>query len=239
MSELQSRLRVLIVDDEADIRGLVALNLHQAGFGTLEAGSAEEALNLLNQQHFDLLVLDMLLPNMSGFELCAHLKSRPHTAALPIIVISALGAENERLRALNLGAEDYLPKPFSVRELVARVRAVLRRVHGHQKAESLVCGDLQFDLIRYRLSVRGKPVQVSRNEFRLLKHLAINSSRAYSRQQLLDYLWGEGTKLGHGNIDVHIHRLRHKIEPDPANPTYLHTIWGVGYRFSSEKENRS
>jgi DNA-binding response OmpR family regulator len=228
--------RILVVDDEPDIRSLVISNLRQAGFDTLEAGSAEAALEVIQRQRIDLMVLDILLPQMSGFELCGHIKSRPQTAELPIIVISALGAESERLRALNLGAEDYLPKPFSVRELVARVRVVLRRAGVPQKEDTMVCGDLHFDLVRYRLTVKGKQVQVSRNEFRLLKYLASNPTRVYSRQQLLDYLWGEGNKLGYGNIDVHIHRLRHKIEPDPAKPTYLHTIWGVGYRFSTGKE---
>jgi two-component system phosphate regulon response regulator PhoB len=235
----ESQKRILVVDDERDITNMVSMNLRQSGFDTLETGTAEEALEILHRQNIDLLILDILLPQMNGFELCEQLKASPRTAALPIIVISALGAESERLRALNLGVEDYLPKPFSVRELVARVRTVLRRVNGHPKAEALVCGDLQFDLVRYRLTVKGKPVPVSRNEFRLLKHLASNPSRVYSRQELLDYLWGEGNKLGFGNIDVHIHRLRHKIEPNPGKPTYLHTIWGVGYRFADEEETRT
>jgi len=232
---LQPRKRVLVVDDERDITSAVALNLRQSGFEALETGTAEEALDILQQQKIDLLILDLLLPQMSGFELCEYLKSRPSTATVPIIVISALSAENERLRALNLGAEDYLSKPFSVRELVARVRAVLRRVNGHQKAEALASGDLQFDLVRYRLTVKGRRVRVSRNEFRLLKYLASNPNRTYSRQDLLDYLWGKGNKLGNGNIDVHIHRLRQKIEPDPGKPIYLHTVWGVGYRFAAEE----
>ena len=229
--------RILVVDDERDITSVVALNLRQSGFEVFESGSAEEALNILQQKKIDLLILDVLLPQMNGFELCEHLKTSPVASSVPIIFISALGAERERLRALNLGAEDYVPKPFSVRELVARVRAVLRRVNGSQKIDTLVCGDLKFDLVRYRLAVKDKPVQVSRNEFRLLKYLAGNPNRVFSRQELLDYLWGKGNKLGYGNIDVHIHRLRQKIEPDPANPIYLHTIWGVGYRFSVEKEN--
>ncbi len=226
------RQRVLVVDDERDITNLVALNLRQSGFEALETATAEEALNILQRQKIDLLILDLLLPHMSGFELCEYLKSKPGTAAVPIIIISALTAENERLRALNLGVEDYLPKPFSVRELVARVRTVLRRVNGSQKMETMACGDLYFDLVRYRLMVKGKTVRVSRNEFRLLKYLASNPGRTFSRQELLNYLWGKGSKLGFGNIDVHIHRLRHKIEPDPAEPIYLRTVWGVGYRFA-------
>lgn len=234
---IKAAKRVLVVDDERDITSLVALNLRQSGFEVYESSSAEDALNILQQRKIDLLILDVLLPQMNGFELCEHLKSSPVASSVPIIFISALGAERERLRALNLGAEDYVSKPFSVRELVARVRTVLRRVNGSQKVDTLVCGELKFDLVRYRLAVKDQPVQVSRNEFRLLKYLASNPNRVFSRQELLDYLWGKGSKLGYGNIDVHIHRLRQKIKPDHTNPTYLHTNWGVGYRFSVEKES--
>lgn len=226
-----------MVDDEHDIASLVAVNLRQSGYESVDAASAEEALKIIQHQKIDLLVLDLLLPRMSGFELCAHLKSKPATAGIPIIVISALNAESDRLRALNMGAEDYLAKPFSVRELVARVRAVLRRVNGHLENETMVCGDLHFDLLRDRLIIHGQPVSLSRNEFRLLKYLAANAGHVFTRDELLDFLWGRGSKLGSGNIDVHIHRLRRKLETDPGRPVYLHTVWGVGYRFGAAEND--
>ena len=228
---------VLVVDDEADLVELVSYNLKKEGFSVDSASDGEEALLKIRKKKYDLLILDLMLPGLQGMELCRILRNDPKTAVLPIIMLTAKGEEVDKVLGLEMGADDYVTKPFSPRELVARVKAVLRRSPGERPSGEgmLKMGGLEIDRERYVVSIKGKPVKLSATEFKLLLYLVERKGKVFSREQLLDAVWSDEAFVEPRTVDVHVRRLRSQIEDDPANPRYIKTLRGIGY-FFSEKE---
>jgi len=221
---------VLVVDDEPIIRDVVVRYLEQEGFRTLQAGDGETARGLLEQETPSLVVLDLMLPGTDGLTLCRWIRSR---SDLPVIMVTALGEETDRIAGLELGADDYVSKPFSPRELVARVKAVLRRTSPNAaKAELIETGDLVIDSGRREARKAGEVLRLTSLEFDLLWFLISHPNRVFSRGQLMSRVWGYTSALDTGTVTVHIRRLRAKIEDDPSRPRHLETVWGAGYRFS-------
>ena len=229
--------KILVVDDEADLVELVSYNLHKEGFTIDSASNGEDALSKVRKKTYDLLILDLMLPGIQGMELCRILRNDPKTARLPIIMLTAKGEELDKVLGLEMGADDYITKPFSPRELVARVKAVLRRFSGerHSGEGMLKMGGLEIDRERYVVSIKGKPIKLSATEFKLLLFLMERKGKVFSREQLLDAVWSDESFVEPRTVDVHIRRLRSQIEDDPANPRYIKTLRGIGYSFS-EKE---
>jgi len=227
---------VLVVDDEKDLVELASYNLRKEGFSVDSAADGEEALSKIRKKNYDLLVLDLMLPGLQGMELCRILRNDPGTARLPIIMLTAKGEEVDKVIGLEMGADDYMTKPFSPRELVARVKAVLRRAPQERPSGegTLKTGELEIDRERYAVLVRGEPVKLSATEFRLLLYLAERKGKVFSREQLLDAVWRDEAFVEPRTVDVHIRRLRSQIEEDPANPKYVKTLRGVGYFFSEK-----
>ena len=221
---------VLVVDDEPIIRDVVVRYLEQEGFRTLQAGDGETARGLLERETPSLVVLDLMLPGTDGLTLCRWIRSR---SDLPVIMVTALGEETDRIAGLELGADDYVSKPFSPRELVARVKAVLRRTSANAaKAELIETGDLVVDSGRREARKAGQLLRLTSLEFDLLWFLISHPNRVFSRGQLMSRVWGYTSALDTGTVTVHIRRLRAKIEDDPSRPRHLETVWGAGYRFS-------
>lgn len=225
--------KVLVVDDEKDLVELLDYNLKKDGYLVLTAGDGAEALRLVGSEAPDLVVLDIMLPGMQGLEVLKAIRKRPDTQGIPVILLTAKSEELDRVLGLELGADDYVTKPFSPRELVARVKAVLRRVSSARTAgpKSIVAGRLRIDLARHKVSVGDEPVLLSITEFKLLKYLAENRGRVISRESLLDNVWGHDAFVEPRTVDVHVRRLRAKIEEDPDRPVYIKTVRGVGYEF--------
>jgi two-component system response regulator ResD len=220
---------VLVVDDEPIVRDVVVRYLRRAGFDTLEAGDGAAARTLIELSPPELVVLDLMLPGTDGLTLCRWIRARGN---LPVIMLTARGDETDRIIGLELGADDYVTKPFSPRELAARVRTVLRRsTPVAARGERLSFGDLELHADTREVRVRGGTLRLTAKEFDLLYFLASNPSRVFSRDQLMHRVWGYEAALDTGTVTVHIRRLRAKIERDPTNPRHLETIWGVGYRF--------
>ena len=223
---------ILVVDDEADLVELVSYNLKKEGFSVDSALDGETALAKIKKDRYDLVVLDLMLPGIQGMELCRILRNDPKTEALPIIMLTAKGEEVDKILGLELGADDYITKPFSPRELVARVKAVLRRSMEKPTPERMLkVGDLVIDTERYTVSVKGKPIKLSATEFKLLLFLAARKGKVFNREQLLDAIWSEEAFVEPRTVDVHIRRLRAQIEEDPAHPMYIKTLRGIGYFF--------
>ncbi len=221
---------VLVVDDEPIVRDVVARYLDQAGYRTLVAADGDTARALLEREAPSLVVLDLMLPGTDGLALCRWIRAR---SDVPVIMVTALGEESDRLTGLELGADDYLCKPFSPRELVARVRAVLRRsTPSAAKAERIEVGELAIDAGRREARRNGEALKLTATEFDLLWFLASHPNRVFTRSELMDRVWGYTAALDTGTVTVHIRRLRAKIEADPSQPRHLETVWGVGYRFS-------
>ncbi len=221
---------VLVVDDEPIVRDVVVRYLEQEGYRTLQAGDGDAARALLEQEEPSLIVLDLMLPGTDGLSLCRWIRGR---SQLPVIMVTALGEEADRLTGLEFGADDYLTKPFSPRELVARIKAVLRRSSDSEaKAERIVVDDLVIDSARREVTRRGLPLQLTALEFDLLWFFAGHPNRLFTRRQLMDEVWGYRSALDTGTVTVHIRRLRSKIEDDPSRPRHLETVWGSGYRFT-------
>lgn len=222
-----------MIDDEADIVDLVSYNLRKEGFFVDSAPDGESALTRLKKNKYDLLILDLMLPGVQGLEICRILRNDPKTSRVPIIMLTAKGEEVDRVLGLEMGADDYMTKPFSPRELVARVKAVLRRSSEHTAdVKVLKIGDLEIDTERYTVSARGETVRLSATEFKLLLFLAERKGRVFSRDQLLDAVWRDEAFVEPRTVDVHIRRLRSNIEADPANPVYIKTLRGIGYFFN-------
>jgi DNA-binding response OmpR family regulator len=221
---------ILIVEDEPSIAEVVNLYLRRAGFQTLRAADGTSALEILNQSTPDLVILDVMLPQVDGFALTRWIRDRGDT---PIIIVSSRREESDRIAGLELGADDYVVKPFSPQELVSRVRAVLRRVHkGETEAVApLKFGDLTIEPDTMLVSVRGRQISLTAKEFELLHHFARHPRHVFSRDQLLQAVWGGSEFIDPSTVTVHIRRLREKIETDPSEPQRLVTVWGVGYRF--------
>jgi phosphate regulon transcriptional regulator PhoB len=226
--------KVLVVDDEADLVELVSYNLKKEGYLVDSAYDGESALKKIRKDGFNLLILDLMLPGIQGMELCRILRSDPKTSSLPIIMLTAKVDEVDKVLGLEMGADDYITKPFSPRELIARVKAVLRR-SGEKIFKELVLkiGGLEIDRERYALSIKGKPVKLSATEFKLLLFLAERRGKVFSRDQLLDAVWKDEAFVEPRTVDVHIRRLRAQIEEDPSNPKYIKTMRGIGYFFDA------
>jgi two-component system alkaline phosphatase synthesis response regulator PhoP len=223
-----------MVDDEKDIVDLVAYNLEKEGYETLQALDGEKALQLVRTKTPDLVVLDLMLPGIQGLEVCKRIRKDPETASIPIIMLTAKGAEIDKIVGLEVGADDYITKPFSVKELLARIKAVLRRSEARRaagQAEAFEFKGLHIDFKSYEVTVDGKRVDLSPTEFRLLKFLSRNPGRVYSREQILDRVWGDEAFVGPRTVDVHIRRLRSRIEHDESSPDYIVTVRGAGYKF--------
>ncbi len=220
---------VLVVDDEPVVREVVARYLRRDGYETLEAADGDEARALIETRRPSLVVLDVMLPGTDGLELCRWIRAG---SDLPVILLTARGDEADRIVGLELGADDYVTKPFSPRELAARVRSVLRRTTAPQpRADRLVFDGVALDGASREVVRDGVPVALTAKEFDLLWFLASHPRQVFSRDQLMDRVWGYSAALDTGTITVHVRRLREKVEADPARPAHLRTVWGVGYRF--------
>jgi two-component system, OmpR family, response regulator ResD len=221
---------VLVVDDEPIVREVVVRYLEREGYKTLEAGDGDLARRLVEQHSPSLVVLDLMLPGIDGLELCRWIRGR---SELPIIMLTARGEEADRIVGLELGADDYVTKPFSPRELATRVRTVLRRSTPEAKrAERLAFGDLVIDARTREVTKATAELRLTVKEFDLLWFFASHPRQVFSRDQLMDRVWGYEAALDTGTVTVHVRRVREKIEDDPAHPRVLQTVWGVGYRFS-------
>ena len=229
--------KILVVEDEPDISKLVSYNLAQERFKVLTAEDGEQALKVIQREKPNLVVLDLMLPGLSGMEVCKILRDRPETAKLPILMLTAKASETDRVVGLEMGADDYLAKPFSPREMVARVRAILRRANNAAHAEAPPAydrGGLKIDFTTYEVFVRGRTVKLTLKEFELLRFLVQNPNRVLSRDQLLDRVWGGETFVTPRTVDVHIRRLRKAIEKDDSKPKWILTLRGVGYKFDEK-----
>ncbi len=228
--------KILVVDDEPSIREVVGLYLRKDGHTVIPAADGEEALELYRETHPDLVVLDLMLPKVSGVEVCRKIQSERR---VPLIMLTSKSEEEDRIVGLGLGADDYVVKPFSPRELAARVEAVLRRTTeshaGAADGETLVAGGLRIDPNTREVTVQDDVVTLTAREFDLLYHLASHPRRVFSRDQLMEVLWGYAFSVETSTVTVHIRRLREKIEEDPSRPRYLQTVWGVGYKFDDER----
>jgi phosphate regulon transcriptional regulator PhoB len=225
---------ILIVEDEQDIADLVKYNLEKAGLTARIIGNGKQALDLIVREHPDLIVLDLMLPGMDGLDLCRRLRADSATQAIPIIMLTAKSEEVDRILGLEMGADDYLPKPFSPRELVARVKAILRRA-GAPTAPSeapIAVGSLRLDPVRHEVTKQDAPLALSAMEFRLLEFFLRHRGRVFTRTQLLDQVWGQDRFVEPRTVDVHVRRLREKVEDDPHQPTLILTVRGMGYRCS-------
>lgn len=228
---------ILVVEDEPDIRKLVHYHLTQEHFQVLESEDGEKALKLIQKQRPDLVILDLMLPGLTGLEVCQQVRAQPETARLPILMLTAKAGEADRVVGLELGADDYLAKPFSPREMVARVRALLRRSAapaGSDGAPAYHRGSLTINFSTYDVSVGGKPIKLTLKEFELLRFLVQNPNRVLNRDQLLDRVWGGDTFVTPRTVDVHIRRLRKALEKDDSNPKWILTLRGVGYKFDEQ-----
>jgi len=234
---MASAQKILVIEDEPDIRKLVQYNLTQEHFNVVEAEDGEQALSLLQREKPNLVILDLMLPGLSGLELCKLLRQRSDTSRLPILMLTAKAGETDRIVGLEMGADDYLAKPFSPREMVARVRAILRRAESKPASETAVSyekGPLKIDFSTYEVFVREKPVKLTLKEFELLRFLVQNPSRVLNRDQLLDRVWGGETFVTPRTVDVHIRRLRKAIEKDDRKPKWILTVRGVGYKLDEK-----
>lgn len=228
-----SRSKVVIIEDEPDIVEVISYNLKREGFQVASAGRGDEGLNLVRNLSPALVVLDLMLPGMDGLSVCQQIKSDPITRDVPIIIVSAKGEESDVVIGLGLGADDYLAKPFSPRELLARVKAVIRRgpIREDQRKERISIKDLVIDMARHEVRIAGDLIKLTATEFKILYQLASQPGRAFTREQLLNRVVGEGVVVVDRNIDVHIRAVRKKLG---SYAQMIQTIRGVGYRFVDE-----
>ncbi len=222
--------KILIVDDEAPIREMIVVALEMAGYQCLEAEDAKEAHGIIFDQKPDLILLDWMLPGITGIELARRLKRDELTSATPIIMLTAKGEEDNKIQGLESGADDYITKPFSPRELVARLKAVLRRTQTTGQNEPIDVLGVNLDPISHRVSIHGTPAEMGPTEYRLLQFFMTHQERAYTRSQLLDHVWGGNVYVEERTVDVHIRRLRKALGND--HEKLIQTVRGTGYRFS-------
>ncbi|MCG2841029.1 phosphate regulon transcriptional regulator PhoB [Sandaracinobacter sp. RS1-74] len=227
------RPRILLVEDDANLVELVRYNLDKEGFDVVSTPDGEEALVLAEEERPDVVVLDWMIANLSGIEVCRRLRRAPETASLPIIMLTARAEEGDRVRGLETGADDYVTKPFSPRELVARVRAVLRRLRPALSGGNLEYGGISMDTSSHKVTRDGQPVQLGPTEFRLLRHFLEHPGRVFSREQLLDAVWGRDVYVEQRTVDVHIRRLRKAINLNDL-PDLIRTVRSAGYALDSE-----
>ena len=229
--------QILVVEDERELARLVELHLSDAGFGVTLAHDGPTGLRQATSGQFDAILLDLMLPGLDGLDLCQQV--RRQAIYTPILMLTSRSSEGDRVLGLEVGADDYLTKPFSVREVVARVRAIFRRIEAmaHPEAETVIrVGDLRIDPAKRRAALGSKTLQLTAREFDLLAHFARHPGRVYSRAELLEQVWGYGYGGYEHTVNSHINRLRAKIEDDPAQPRYVLTVWGVGYKLFDPSE---
>ena len=224
--------RILLVDDEQSVQKLLSYPLRKEGYEVVPAMDGQEALERCRGQNFDLIVLDVMLPKLDGFDVCRQIRAQ---SSVPIIMLTAKAEEFDKVLGLELGADDYITKPFSMREFRSRVKAVLRRSdllrEEQRDEEPIEAGDLRIDFAKRTVEIRGENVRLTYVEFEILSILARNPGRVFSRTMILDRLWGDSSYRDPRTIDVHIRHLREKIERDPKDPEFLFTVRGVGYHF--------
>ena len=228
-------MKILVVDDEPDIVELVTYNLRKEGFDVSSAFDGEEALARIRKEKFDFVILDLMLPGIQGMEICRIMRSDPRMKNIPIIMLTAKGEELDKILGLEMGADDYMTKPFSPRELLARIKTVMRRTSEKTTDETVVrIGKLAVNKETYTVTKNDKPLELSSTEFRLFLYLVERKGKVFNRDQLLDAVWKDEAFVEPRTVDVHIRRLRTHIEDDPANPKYVKTRRGVGYYVDSE-----
>jgi DNA-binding response OmpR family regulator len=227
---------VLVVEDDRDIVSLLEMHLRDLGCQTTTAFDGRDGLEHALRRQWDLVILDLGLPGMDGMEICRRLRQTPPYT--PILMLTARSSETERVVGLELGADDYVGKPFSIVEVMARIKALFRRVDALQTTgtapEQIRCGALTIDSERREVRIDGRAIELTAKEFDLLAHFASSPGKVYTRAQLLDSVWGYSHSGYEHTVNSHINRLRSKIEPDPAQPQYIVTVWGVGYKFRAE-----
>ena len=229
--------KILIVEDEHDLIKLLKYNLEKEGFKVGHTTDGSLALAEIRREMPDLVILDLMLPGMDGLEVCRQLRRNDRFASIPVLMLTARSEEADRVVGLEIGADDYVTKPFSMRELIARVRALLRRHDAPDTNRNTIQrGDLRIDPSAHSVSIMGKEIELSALEFRLLHHLASHPGMVFSRDQLLDRVWGNDRSVTQRSVDVYIRRVREKIELKPQDPSYLQTVHGVGYRFATENQ---
>ena len=232
------RRKVLVIEDERDIRELVRVNLEAEGFQVLEAGDGELGLSLVKTERPAVVVLDLMLPGLSGLEVCRRIRAEEGSTRAPVVMLTARSSESDKVVGLEIGADDYVTKPFSPRELAARVKALMRRAYGSEPEaphEVYHKGRLRIDFDTYEVYLQSKRIELSLREFELLKFFVRHPNRVYERTQLLDLVWGPDTYVEPRTIDVHIRRLRRRIERDDAEPELIVTVRGVGYMFDERR----
>jgi len=223
---------ILVVDDDPKIVEIVSLYLKREGYRVLAAYDGRQALEMAREKRPDLIVLDLMLPGLDGMDVCRLLRDE---SDVPILMLTARASDEDKLHGFDVGADDYLTKPFNPRELVARVRAILRRAEGEQEPpRDLRFGDLEINVMRHEVRLRGSPVNLTPTEFRILTTMAQEPGRAFSRVELLERAFGYDYEGLERTVDVHIMNIRRKIEPEPRRPRYIVTVPGVGYRFEGE-----
>lgn len=227
-------IRILVVEDERAVARGLEYGLNKEGFSVLVASTGQQALDIARSQEIDLILLDLRLPDISGYDVCKQLRAAGKR--MPILILTALDDEIDRVLGLELGADDYIVKPYRLRELIARIRAHLRRAYGElaevARGGRLVLGEIEIDLERLQVTRRGNPIYLTPTEFRLLRFLASHANRPFSRSALIEALWGYESEVGdERTVDVHIRHLRQKLEDDPANPRWIVTVRGLGYKF--------
>jgi DNA-binding response OmpR family regulator len=225
------KAKILLVEDEVKLARVVADYLTAAGFDVLKAYTGREALAFFRHEKPDLVILDIMLPEMNGLEVAKIIRKE---SSIPIIMLTAKVEESDRVLGLEMGADDYITKPFSLRELVARVKAVLRRAKGEVFTPTLRVGDIEIDLQKREVTVAGKPVELTPTEFEILNLLARHPGRVFTRLEILQRIQSYAYESYERTVDVHIRNLRKKIEPDPKNPRYILTVYGVGYKLAEE-----
>jgi DNA-binding response OmpR family regulator len=228
--------KILVVDDEIDIVDFIDDYLTGEGYEVIKAYDGVEALDKMRQEFPDLVVLDIMLPGLDGFEVCKQMRTE---STVPILMVTAKDTDVDKIVGLEIGADDYMPKPFNPRELVARVKAILRRTYrqdyqSHSQTVTLKHKDLSIDAERRMATIGHRQLELTMKEFDLLLFLMRNPGHVYSRDHLLDYVWGQDSFVGARTVDVHIRRLREQIETDASQPQYIKTVWGVGYKFTDE-----
>ena len=226
---------VFVVEDDPDISRLVKHHLENAGIGARVFGTSKGVIAEAQRQRPSAFLLDIMIPGEDGMELCRQIRGITDLAPVPVIFLTAKTQESDRLAGFDIGADDYISKPFSPRELVARVKAVLRRFEPPLTQQKLRMGNLEIDSGAMSVEVAGKPVTTTATEFRLLEYLASRPGRVFTREQLLDAVWRDTSYVTLRSVDVYVRRIREKIEPDPENPRYLKTVRGAGYRFETPK----
>lgn len=229
--------KILIIDDEPHIVELIRYNLEGAGFKTLQALNGNEGLALAQKEVPDLVLLDLMLPGIDGLEVCRQLRSDEDLKSIPIIMLTAKSAEIDKVLGLELGADDYITKPFSVRELIARVKALLRRTNFYEGTQTIRSfGDVEVNRQKHEVKKKGEKVELTLKEFELLEILMENNNKVLARELLLEKIWGYEYVGETRTVDVHIRHLRRKLEDDDKNPRFIETVRGIGYRFNGSPE---